>query len=134
MKDFIDIHTHRLSDEVNVLSIKNIISNQSNIPGRKDFYSIGLHPWYLNQENKLTDLEILESLVKNKNVLAIGEIGLDRICKTDFNFQMEMFELQISIAEKFNKPIITHCVKAFSELMSIKKRLGAKSFNDCTWF
>ncbi|MES2795172.1 MAG: TatD family hydrolase [Bacteroidota bacterium] len=126
MEDFIDIHTHQLSEKANALSIKNIIANQSIFPIKKGFYSMGLHPWYLNQENKLTDLEILEALAKNKNVLAIGEIGLDKICKTDFDLQIEIFERQILIAEKLNKPIVIHCVKAFSELISIKKTLRPK--------
>lgn len=73
--------------------------------------SLGIHPWFIpeNWENVLT------SLLINKNVVAIGECGLDRVCKTDWQLQLDVFRYQIELAERLKKPLIIHCVKAYTE-------------------
>ena len=37
--------------------------------------------------------------------------------------QIEVFEKQIALAEKYQKPLVLHLVAAFDELIEIKKRL-----------
>jgi len=54
-------------------------------------------------------------------MLAIGEAGLDKICNVDFSLQLKYFEKQIQISEQFKKPLIIHCVKAFNEIIQLKK-------------
>jgi TatD DNase family protein len=120
---FIDIHTHRPIPELEVIAIYNILFGHE-IPNLSHKnYSIGLHPWYLSTVSKSKDLENLRELGNSEKILAIGEIGLDRLCKTDFDLQLEIFEQQIKIANQLKKPIIIHCVRAFSELIAIKKKL-----------
>ena len=53
------------------------------------------------------------------NVLAIGECGLDKVCETDWNLQVAVFKRQITLANRMNKPLIIHCVRAFEELIKI---------------
>ncbi|MDR6821378.1 TatD DNase family protein [Arcicella sp. BE139] len=89
-------------------------------------FSVGLHPWYIKQENIDKDFEELAQLAKHPNVLAIGECGLDRLIDLDMNIQEEVFIRQIHLAETLQKPVIIHCVKAFSELIALKKRLNPK--------
>jgi TatD DNase family protein len=38
--------------------------------------------------------------------------------------QAEYFERQIVIAEKYEKPVIIHCVGYFNELMALKKQIN----------
>jgi TatD DNase family protein len=38
--------------------------------------------------------------------------------------QIEVFEKQIALAEKYQKPLVLHLVAAFDELIEIKKRLN----------
>jgi len=86
-------------------------------------FSVGLHPWYIKQENIDKDFEELAQLAKHPNVLAIGECGLDRLIDLDMNIQEEVFIRQIHLAETLQKPVIIHCVKAFSDLIALKKKL-----------
>ena len=56
-------------------------------------------------------------------MLAIGECGLDRSISASIELQKHYFTEQIRIAEKHTKPIIIHCVRAYYDLISIKKQL-----------
>lgn len=85
--------------------------------------SVGIHPWYINENNYLSDLLLLEQSIFNKNVVAIGECGLDKLIDIDFDLQKDVFKQQLLMAEKANKPLIVHCVKAFDDLIKIKKKL-----------
>lgn len=52
----------------------------------------------------------------------IGECGLDKCCDTPWTVQMEVFERQIEIAEELRKPLVIHCVRAFNDLMELRKK------------
>ena len=62
-----------------------------------------------------------------KNVLAIGECGLDRICNTDFKLQEKVFVEQILWANEIAKPLIIHCVKAHHEVLLLLKEFNRTS-------
>ena len=62
-----------------------------------------------------------------KNVLAIGECGLDRICNTDFKLQEKVFVEQILWANEIAKPLIIHCVKAHHETLLLLKEFNRTS-------
>ena len=118
---YVDIHTHHLQSVS-----KEIIKVFNYFPGQEIYDvqlgSIGLHPWYIN-ENYADEIKALEkTFQQHQNLIAIGEIGLDKVTKVDFELQKEVFQLQLDIAEKFNIPVIIHCVKAYSELLSIRKK------------
>ncbi len=82
------------------------------------FHSVGLHPWYINEQWK-NEFEKLKAIATQKNIAAIGECGLDKICPTDFALQQTVFTAQIQLANKINKPLIIHCVKAFDEVLHL---------------
>lgn len=48
---------------------------------------------------------------------AVGEIGLDKVCAVDFGRQKTVFNAQLDLAERFAKPVVLHCVRAFEEVM-----------------
>lgn len=81
------------------------------------YCSLGLHPWYL--ENADRDFKILKSLSGQKNVLAIGECGLDKVSETDWQLQESVFQKQIALANDMQKPLIIHCVRAHNECVKI---------------
>jgi TatD DNase family protein len=54
---------------------------------------------------------------------ALGECGLDKRIEIPLALQIEVFEKQIALAEKYQKPLVLHLVAAFDELIEIKKRL-----------
>jgi TatD DNase family protein len=64
----------------------------------------------------------LERYADHPNVLGIGECGLDKAINTPLSDQLAVLNKQLQLATRLNKPIIIHCVRAFNELMQIKKR------------
>lgn len=117
---FFDVHTHKISSNENVFSILNTYPNSSDF---SQTFSIGIHPWFINKENLKNELLIIEQKLQEKNCVALGECGLDKIVKTDFELQKTVFKQQVFLSEKYKKPLIIHCVKAFQEIIEIKKKL-----------
>ena len=56
---------------------------------------------------------------------AIGEVGLDKVHKETFEKQLEVFEEMIRLSESYRKPMIIHCVRAYSEIIEIRKKTKA---------
>lgn len=100
----IDFHTHHenLSDELAI---------------QQDIHTWGIHPWQAANVNCLE--------VPNGEWLALGECGLDRLCQTPWENQMEMFRKQILLSEQLRLPLILHCVKAHPEALALQKELHA---------
>ena len=113
----IDIHTHKNKNFDTELAIQNVSSHFEN-SYTKGCYSMGLHPWYLSDSVERDYIQLCNGVLSD-NVVAIGEIGLDKICRVDFNLQINYFQKQIELANEVKKPIIIHCVKAFEEVLSI---------------
>ncbi len=123
---FIDIHTHRRTTSEGVFAVPNF--SQKDL--ENGFYtegvgwaSVGLHPWFLTGENFEHDFNKLSQFAHNQQVIAIGECGLDKLKGENLDFQTTAFEAQIRLAESVRKPIVIHCVKAFGEIIAVKKRL-----------
>jgi TatD DNase family protein len=75
-------------------------------------------------KQELAEMKIASN---QKNVLAIGECGLDRICTTDFKLQERVFIEQILWANEIAKPLIIHCVKAHQESLILLKEYNRTS-------
>lgn len=116
----IDIHSHQVKSEVSI-RILNIFAQDLPFLNDKSYYSAGLHPWHIEQVNPEECLESIELAAGQKNMLAVGECGLDRSTTGDFAMQEFYFRKQTEIAQKHSKPLIIHCVRAFPELIKIKK-------------
>jgi len=119
---FTNIHTHTTA-ELNILSIKNSAKNLNSLP-TSEFISIGIHPWYINEKSATEEINFIQNNAQNKNVLAIGECGLDKFATAEFSLQEIIFKEQLKIADQFQKPVIIHCVKAFDSLVRIKKEMN----------
>ena len=118
MKMFFDIHTHSPSSSNQVFAIQN------RYPTSDDFsnpFSIGLHPWFLKKETFENEILLMEQKLQHPNCFAIGECGLDKAIETDFDFQKAVFIKQIELSEKYQKPMIIHCVRAFQKIIEIRK-------------
>lgn len=125
---FLDIHTHKTKKGQGVLSIQSLSLNENTflaMPKMKPI-SIGIHPWYGKLEELDKNMKYLNVLARQENVKLIGECGLDKLKGETMESQLQMLEAQISLAEELQKPIILHCVKAFDELIALKKRLQPK--------
>ena len=120
----VDIHTHSSHTTTHSLAVRNLNLNEA-----EDFFksdeqalcSVGIHPWHADSfsEDMLTKLE---EWSEDKRFIAIGECGLDKNSNAGFEKQLSVFEAQIAISEKSNKPLIIHCVGYFNELLALKKK------------
>lgn len=119
---FFNLHTHRFSNNENVLELVNQYPHEfdASIPN----YSIGIHPWYTNENRIESDLEIIESKLKDEKCLALGECGLDSRIEFPMTMQITVFEKQLALAEKYKKPVVIHCVGCFEQVIAIKKKLN----------
>ncbi|WP_299495480.1 TatD family hydrolase [uncultured Shewanella sp.] len=89
-------------------------------------FALGLHPWYLHHDSdkdveKLTQL--LETNKHNKQLVALGECGLDKRCQTDWQLQLRVFHQQIALAKAYDLPLMLHSVNAAGEMLSILKSI-----------
>lgn len=131
MIPFVDIHTHLRNNKPDVISVLNISQKDNlfhnrdslNITADATYFSAGLHPWFLNADNFERDFNTLSELAKHSRVFAVGECGLDRLKGSDIAFQTTIFEAHIRLAESVSKPVVIHCVKAFNNIIALKKRL-----------
>ena len=119
---FLNTHTHHLSHQSDVLELYNQFPNELNLNAK--IYSIGIHPAYINSTTIDEEIDLINHHILDKNCLAIGEIGLDKLCETDFNLQIEVFEKQIKIAEENQLPIIIHSVRVYQEILHIRKKMN----------
>lgn len=126
---YIDIHVHNEYYQEGAVLLRNIFPEKIHEVSRPGYYSIGLHPWYVEKDLLDEIINKLEGMAKNQNVLAIGEIGLDTKVDVPVELQLKAFKMQLFIAEKVKKPVIIHCVKAYNELLSLRKR----SDQDIPW-
>lgn len=82
--------------------------------------SVGLHPWRVDATRLSRDLSNVATF--GATSAAIGEIGLDRVKGAPWDLQEQAFERQLEIAERVAKPVIIHCVRAYAEILSFRKR------------
>ncbi|MDY3142612.1 MAG: TatD family hydrolase [Parabacteroides sp.] len=122
---YFDFHTHLPvrphSPEVDCCY--NVIVGKDLFPDdRSCRYSCGIHPWYVEE---WADPEaLLRELCANHPVFAIGEAGLDKCVAVPWNRQLSLFRMQALLAESLQKPLIIHCVKAWSELLGMKREVS----------
>jgi TatD DNase family protein len=115
---FVNIHTHTtpLTGE---RAIQNKYANFESID-ELHHYSIALHPWYIGADWPRQLSKIKEYAIQ-KNIIAIGETGLDKACKTDWPLQQQVFKAHIQLANQLQKPLLIHCVRAWDEVLGILK-------------
>ena len=118
---FFNLHTHKSVNQANIVELVNQYPQEFDAEIR--YYSIGIHPWYITEDRVDADLAIIESKLEEPNCLAIGECGLDKRIAIPMELQEIVFEKQLLLAQKYNKPVVIHCVAAFQEVIEIKKRL-----------
>lgn len=119
---YYDIHTHQPSVHPEDIAIVNtIVKAECDLSLSARWCSAGIHPWYIY--NVREQLGCLETILSSPSVIAVGEAGLDKLAETSPDIQLDVFLQQASLAEKNNKPLIIHCVKAWSELIAARKTI-----------
>jgi TatD DNase family protein len=115
---FIDFHTHHDRQSPNLINLQTLHVNpelqELDLP---NICSLGLHPWFVQSSS----WENLKALANLSQVVAIGECGLDRNIDLPLEVQTSIFKRHIKLAEELQKPLVIHCVRAFAELIALKK-------------
>jgi TatD DNase family protein len=121
MSKFINLHTHQFSKDSEVIEVVNQYpwAFDATIPS----YSIGIHPWFIDENRLVADLDCITEKLQLAPCLAIGECGLDKRIDIPMALQISVFRKQLEIAKQTHKPIILHCVAAFDEVIAIKNEM-----------
>lgn len=97
MNRYIDIHTHHPTGE------------------HTEPRGVGIHPW----DAGLYAADALPAVDDMVSAELIGEIGLDYACDVDREQQEHIFRHQLLSAQRLQKPVVLHCVRAFEPTMNI---------------
>lgn len=123
---YFNAHTHQQSDAPDSISLVNLEIQESiltDCPGSdpRTIYSCGIHPQAIHEAWE-KDLHTIECLLQQKKLSALGECGLDKLSDTPAELQEKVFNAQIALAHTHHVPLIIHCVRAFDQLLSIRKK------------
>ena len=139
MNNLIDAHCHLAEEriasnlqneieEANKVGISHFFSSalcqkefewhQDNaFPGMK--WCAGIHPYY--DESAENDFKTLIKLCDEKQIIAIGEIGLDKR-KNNFEWQKKILLQQLDLARNYDLPVVFHNVRQYYEMHKILKK------------
>ena len=89
-----------------------------------DLYpALGLHPVFMEQHTA-GDIEVLQGLLPEHPVVAMGEIGLDyHVEGLDRAAQQSLFEAQLEVARDAGLPVILHVRKSHDAVLQTLRRL-----------
>ncbi len=118
MTPIIDIHTHHLDADGALISVAPQDFNPQ--PGK--WYSVGFHPWHAIEKLNDEDFELLERCARHRQVLAIGETGMDRTRGAELDIQAAVFVRHLQLAHDLGKPVVTHCVRAAQDILAARSR------------
>lgn len=86
--------------------------------------AFGLHPMFL-RKHVPEHVDALSSWLDEKNVVAVGEIGLDfHVEGLDRELQREFFQRQLQLARQRDLPVIVHARGALEEVSLTLRRTG----------
>lgn len=103
-----------------------IINNYSDV-----YATIGYHPEEADNIER-QDLIKLEELLSLEKVIGVGEIGLDyHYSKKNKEKQLQLFEYQLDLAEKYHLPVVIHTRDATKDTIGILKKYNLKGIIHC---
>lgn len=120
---YLNVHSHRPAQAADELAVMNIRLGYDIFPAKAEanmLFSIGLHPWDIDQNWRYKIDNFFNKFEINKNyntLIAIGECGFDALRGPEMTIQQAVFEAHLQWAKKVNLPIIIHCVKSYDTLL-----------------
>jgi TatD DNase family protein len=118
---YIDIHTHSDHFDADTRSVRNTIAGKETPPSNGRYYTVGMHPWYLEPRYLAEHAAIFKQQSEHHHCIGIGEFGLDLLCNTPIRLQEEVFMMHVARSEELQKPIILHIVRAFQEVLRLRQ-------------
>lgn len=102
------------------------VKEMKGVQNGRIYISYGVHPFSLDDD----ELKVLEKLIAERKIDAIGEIGLDRFSqdqKKSFEKQREFFQIQLNMAVESKMPVFFHFRKSFQEFFEYSKTVSKLS-------
>lgn len=99
------------------------------------FSAVGFHPHHIDELDEKA-IDRLKFLLKDRKVVAIGEVGLDlhnykNKGVHDISLQKTALEKQLDLAVYYNKPCIFHCRDAHEEIDDFLKSYKLRGVFHC---
>lgn len=95
------------------------------------YYTLGVHPENVTDNFNLIEDKIKEN-INDKKFVGIGEIGLDYYyTKENKDEQIALFDFQLSLAEKYNLPVVVHSREATKDTIDTLKRHNVRGVIHC---
>ncbi|HDP55159.1 MAG TPA: TatD family deoxyribonuclease [Bacteroidetes bacterium] len=120
----INFHTHTPSKNEKVISVVSFEPYQFNLAtvsqNSNQYATAGFHPWSI--ADGTPNYDELSKALMDCTTIGLGEVGLDKLKGPTLEVQIQVFKKQLNIANKLSKPVIVHCVKAWDEIIGIKKK------------
>lgn len=118
-----------ISDATNIDTCYEMLELANMYP---DIYiTLGIHPESIDDSYQELEKIVFDNL-NNDKFVAIGEIGLDYHYEGyNKEKQIELFEKQLVLAEKINKPVVIHCRVAYKDMIEILKKHNNKGVIHC---
>lgn len=119
--NILDIHTHVLPQ---VPGTALVCIGCGPLPENEEghWFSAGLHPWDVTEDFDI-QLNMVESLLANPRVAAVGECGFDTLKGPSHDLQEQVFIRQIELSERYAKPMILHVVRDFDSVIRLRRTL-----------
>lgn len=80
------------------------------------YYCYGVHPWYVGNAPDDWAIRLEERLKSDQNAM-VGEIGLDKM-RPAYEKQKQFFLRQLQLAEKYDRAVHVHCVRAWDDILA----------------
>ena len=77
---------------------------------------LGIHPWFSDTAASGWQHRLMAAAETLDRTFGIGETGLDRSCRIDFDIQRRLFAEHLELAAARNWPLSVHCVRAWGAL------------------
>lgn len=123
----IDIHTHHpVPCPQGVVSCSITADCPQGVLSPEQCWSVGIHPWDSGASDLQGRLLALEGVARLKQVVAIGETGIDLNEDRDtlpLAEQMALLRHHALTAETVGKPLVLHAVKAHVQIIGIHKEM-----------
>jgi TatD DNase family protein len=123
---YINLHTHRKPQIDGEIAIRNAYLKPVQFSNISYPITLGLHPWFVQKADLAESLAIISTY--HQHIIAIGECGIDRAINTPISLQLLAFTAQVELAQRYNLPVIVHCVKAYSDFAAIAKKFKQVNF------
>lgn len=115
----LDIHTHVVPAPS--CAVRSLMAGEE-VPSGEGLFSVGIHPWQTAECSSALPDEVRRALTL-PSVVALGEVGLDRLHGAALDVQAALFRSQALMAEEAGKPVVIHCVRAWAELLALHREL-----------